>query len=392
MDKIKELLTRGVEEVIVSENLKKELKSGKKIRVKFGIDPTAPYLHLGHTVPLRKLRAFQDLGHQAVLIIGDFTATIGDPTGRNELRKQITSSEVKKNMKTYLEQANKILDMKKLEIHYNSEWFDDAGILTMYELMSKISVQRAMERDDFKKRMALDMEVSVLELMYPILQGYDSVMVKADLEIGGTDQKFNLLMGRRVQRAYKMKEQNILTTRIIEGTDGVRKMSKSYDNYIALTEKPELMYGKIMSIPDDLIVKYFRALTDVPINEVEAMLKLSQTKSKKWDPRKAKGRLAYEIVKTYYNAKEALLAENKFIKIFAKGEVPDDILEYKLKNKETFVDVLINSKLVTSKSEARRAIEQGGVSIDGEKITDINLVAKPGVLKKGKRHFIKITN
>lgn len=391
--KINELLTRGVDEVIVEDHLKKALSSGKKLRVKFGIDPTAPDLHLGHTLPLRKLQMFQELGHKAVLIIGDFTATIGDPTGRSELRKKLKPEEIKKNMKTYLDQAKKVLDLDKVEIHYNSEWFGKEGLLQVHELMSKVSIQRAMERDDFKKRMSEDRDVSILELMYPVLQGYDSVKVKADLEIGGRDQKFNLLMGRRVQRGYKMKEQDIMTTWLIEGTDGVRKMSKSYGNYIGLTEKPDIMYGKIMSIPDDLIVKYFRALTNVSNDEVEEMLRLSRKKAlkgKEWNPREAKARLAREIVAMYHSKKEAQKVEEGFIKTFSKGEVPEDMEEYKMKKCENVADVLVGSKLCLSKSDARRVIKEGGVSIDGKKVKSFDERVKTGILKKGKRHFLKI--
>ncbi len=390
--KIEEVLTRGVDEVIVAEHLRKELASGKKLRIKFGIDPTAPDLHLGHTVPLRKLRAFQELGHQAVLIIGDFTATIGDPSGRSEQRKQLSKEEVNKNLKTYLAQAKKVLDLDKVEIHYNSEWFAKEGLMKFYELTSKVTIQRAMERDDFQKRLAENKDVSTLEILYPLFQGYDSVKVKADVEIGGRDQKFNLLMGRRVQRGYKMKEQDIMTLWLIEGTDGVHKMSKSFGNYIGLTEKPDSMYGKLMSIPDDLIIKYFRALTDMPNDEVDEMLKLYRSKSPKWNPREEKARLARTIVSMYHSEAGAKKAEENFISQFSKKETPEEIKEIKVKSKN-ILDVLVESGLCASKGEARRNVEQGGVTVDGEVVKDFNFEVKSGnVIKKGKRHFVKVKN
>lgn len=382
--KIEEVLTRGVDEVIVAEHLRKELESGKKLRIKFGIDPTAPDLHLGHTVPLRKLRAFQELGHQAVLIIGDFTATIGDPSGRSEQRKQLSKEEVKKNLKTYLAQAKKVLDLDKVEIHYNSEWFAKEGLMKFYELTSKVTIQRAMERDDFQKRLADNKDVSTLEILYPLFQGYDSVKVKADVEIGGKDQKFNLLMGRRVQRGYDMKEQDIMTVPLIEGTDGVRKMSKSFGNYIGLTEKPELMLGKIMSIPDNLIIKYFELLTEVSGDEIKKMVKEPA------NPRDLKLRLAREIVAMYHSEAAAKKAEENFIKTFSKKEMPEEIKEVKVKSKN-ILDILVETGLCASKGEARRNVEQGGVTVDGKIVKDFNFEVKSGnVIKKGKRHFVKI--
>lgn len=394
--KIEEVLTRGVDEVIIEEHLRKELLSGKKLRVKFGIDPTAPDLHLGHTVPLRKLQAFQELGHQAVLIIGDFTATIGDPAGRSEQRKQLSKEEVKKNLKTYLAQAKKVLDLNKVEIHYNSEWFAKEGLMQFYELTSKVTIQRAMERDDFQKRIAENRDVSTLEVLYPLLQGYDSVKVKADVEIGGRDQKFNLLMGRRVQRGYDIKEQDVMTVWLIEGTDGVRKMSKSFGNYVGLMEKPESMFGKIMSIPDDLIIKYFQALTDVPVDEINKMKKELKDGV---NPRDVKMRLAREIVALYHGKNAVKDAENNFVSVFQKKEKPEKIPEFKLvaakagdKKKEMgLVDMLYESKLSQSRSDARRVVAQGGVRIDGKIVKNINAKVKKGnLIQKGKRFFIKI--
>jgi len=371
----------------VEEHLRKELASGRKLRVKFGIDPTAPDLHLGHTVPLRKLRAFQDFGHQAVLIIGDFTATIGDPSGRSEQRKQLSKEEVEKNLKTYLAQAKKVLNLDKVEIYYNSEWFGKEGLMKLYELTSKVTIQRAMERDDFQKRLADNKDISTLEILYPLFQGYDSVKVKADVEIGGKDQKFNLLMGRRVQRGYNMKEQDIMTTWLIEGTDGSRKMSKSFGNYIGLMEAPESMHGKIMSIPDDLVIKYFQALTDVSGDEIRKMEKELKSGA---NPRDLKLRLAREIVAMYHSETAAKKAEKNFIKTFSLREMPEEIKKARVKNKN-ILDVLVETGLCPSKSDARRNVEQGGVSFDRLVIKDIKFeIKKSGVLKKGKRHFIKI--
>ena len=260
--KIRKILTHGVEEIIVKEHLEKALKSGKKLRVKLGIDPTAPDLHLGHTVPLIKLGQFQRAGHKIVLIIGDFTATIGDPSSRTEARKSLSERQVKSNMKKYIDYAGKIIDVKKTEIRHNSEWLKSGGVKLFLELAKGASIQQILKREDFRKRLALGNDVSVLESLYPLFQGYDSVAVKADVEIGGRDQKLNLLMGRRIQRSFGMPEQDIMTFPLIEGTDGVRKMSKSYGNYVALDEKPNEMFGKLMTIPDSLVKKYFEALTD----------------------------------------------------------------------------------------------------------------------------------
>jgi tyrosyl-tRNA synthetase len=338
-------------------------------------------------VPLRKLRAFQDFGHQAVLIIGDFTATIGDPSGRSEQRKQLSKEEVEKNLKTYLAQAKKVLNLDKVEIYYNSEWFGKEGLMKLYELTSKVTIQRAMERDDFQKRLADNKDISTLEILYPLFQGYDSVKVKADVEIGGKDQKFNLLMGRRVQRGYNMKEQDIMTTWLIEGTDGSRKMSKSFGNYIGLMEAPESMHGKIMSIPDDLVIKYFQALTDVSGDEIRKMEKELKSGA---NPRDLKLRLAREIVAMYHSETAAKKAEKNFIKTFSLREMPEEIKKARVKNKN-ILDVLVETGLCPSKSDARRNVEQGGVSFDRLVIKDIKFeIKKSGVLKKGKRHFIKI--
>jgi len=386
--KIKELLTRGVEEVIIEKDLIKALKSGKRLRVKFGIDPTSPDIHLGHTVALKKLREFQNLGHKTILLIGDFTATIGDPSGKNEMRKKLSFKEVQKNMENYLTQASKVIDLKKAEIRYNSEWFNKWSILDFHELTSKITVQRALERDDFKKRLSSDQDISLLEIIYPLLQGYDSVALKSDVEIGGTDQKFNLLMGRKIQKRYNMSEQNILTTWLIEGLDGVNKMSKSLNNYIGVTDKPNDMFGKIMSTPDSLIVKYFRVLTDLSDKDIDKIKKSIQIE--KENPMKFKKQLAEKIVSIYYDKKEASEAQKEWENVFSKKENPNEIKEIKLDKKTRDLVWLIVKINNTSKSEARRLIEQGGVKINNEK-ADINKQLAGGeIVKIGKKIFVKI--
>ncbi len=379
-----DLLTRGVVEVIEKEHLQTAVHSGRKLRVKFGIDPTAPDLHLGHTVPLRKLRQFQDAGHKAVLIIGDFTAKIGDPSGRDKTRPQLSEKDIKNNFKTYLNQAKKVLDMKKTEIHYNSEWLGKDKLIL--ELMSQMSMERVMEREDFQKRIKAGQEVTMLEALYPILQGYDSVAIKADLEIGGNDQKFNLLMGRRLQRKYGQPEQDVLTLPLLEGTDGVNKMSKSLGNYVGLTEKPEIMFGKIMSVPDELALKYAELLTDLPVEKMASQLKK--------DPRGAKMELARTIVAIYHGKNSSEKAEEEFVRVVSNKEAPTKVESVKLKVKSLpLVDLLVETKMAASKSESRRLIEQGGVKLDNEKQDDPNKVIVLGkeiLLQVGKRKYLRV--
>jgi len=390
--KIKTLLTRAVSSVIVKEHLEKRLNSGEKLRVKFGIDPTAPDIHLGHTVPLLKLRQFQNLGHQAILIVGDFTARIGDPAGRVEARKPLSESEVKKNMKNYLKQAAKVINIKKTKIHYNSEWFDKMTAGEFLELANKVTVQQVIKREDFKNRIKEDKDVTANEIMYPLLQGYDSVMVEADIEAGGGDQLLNLLMGRRIQRVYNLPEQDILTTWLIEGTDGMKKMSKSYGNYIGITEKPEIMFGKIMSIPDFLIIKYFRALTVISDSEIDIIE--ADLKSGELNPRDAKIKLSYEIVKMYHGDKKAEMAEKEFNKVFRKHELPENIQEVAITIKKcNIVELLIQLHLAPSRSEARRLVIGKAVKVDGKTTSDFKaeIDARPGmVVQVGKRRFVKI--
>lgn len=390
-NKIKELLSRGVEEVIVRESLEKKLKSGKQLRVKFGIDPTAPDIHLGHTVALRKLKQFQDLGHKIVLIIGDFTAMIGDPSGRSETRKPLTKKEVKNNLKNYLVEAGKIINIKKAEVNYNSKWFGK-NVEPILELSRAGSIQQVLHRADFQKRISEGRDITLLEVLYPLFQGYDSVKVRADIEIGGTDQKFNLLMGRQIQKHFGFEEQDVITLPLLEGTDGVRKMSKSYGNYIGVAENPNDMLGKIMSLPDELITKYSSFCTDISEADIKSVE--SDMKSGKLNPRDAKLNLAFEIVKIYHGEKKAQKAKEEFINIFSKKELPTDIEEFKLKTgKINIVDLLLNCGAVKSKGEAKRLVEQKGVKINDEVVGnwDGESEFKGGeIIHIGKRKFLKI--
>jgi len=394
--KIEEILTRGVDEVIDKEHLEKELKSGRQLRIKFGIDPTSPDLHLGHSIPLRKLKQFQDLGHKVILLIGDFTAMIGDPSGRSTQRPMLTEKMVKQNLKDYVKQAGKILDLKKVEIRYNNDWYKKKGAAFLMELSSKFTLARIAERDDFKQRIKDDVDISMLELTYPLLQGYDSVELKADVEIGGRDQKFNLLMGRKVQKRYNMAEQDILTMPLLEGLDGVKKMSKSLGNYVGLTEAPSQMFGKIMSLPDELMWRYFNLLTDLSVEEIE---KLKDEKQKLTiSPRDIKAKLAKEVVKLYHGEKSAQIAEEEFNKVFRNKELPTDIPVFEYNQKQILItDLLFDAKLASSKKEAKRLVEGGGVEImkgdNKERITDwkkeINLEDED-IIKVGSRKFVKI--
>ena len=390
--KIEKVLTRGVAEVISRKHLEKRLRAGEKLRVKFGIDPTAPILHLGHSVPLRKLRELQELGHQIIFLIGNFTAMIGDPSARLALRKPLTEKEIKKNMRNYSQQAAKILNMKKVEVRYNSEWYKKKGATFLMDLTSRFTYARLIERDEFKKRIERGVDVSMLELIYPLLQGYDSVELRADLEIGGTDQKFNLLMGRKVQKKYNQPQQDILTVPLLEGTDGVRKMSKSYNNYIALNEAPLKMYGKIMSIPDTIIWHYFTLLTNLSLEDIEKMKK--EVSQIILNPRDAKARLAKEIVAIYHGKKAVLRAEQEFNKIFKKKKLPSRIPEFKIKEKTLNVlYLLVKTNLASSKSEAKRLVLQNGIKINGKTQKDWKetvQIKKGLILQAGKRKFIKI--
>jgi tyrosyl-tRNA synthetase len=391
-EKIKEILTRSVDEIIERPNLEKKLKSGKKLRVKFGIDPTGSELHLGHSAVLRKLKQFQDLGHEIIFLIGDFTARIGDPSGHKEERKPLTQEEIGQNMKDYIRQAGKILNIKKTKIRYNSEWYEKKDTSFLFELTSRFTVARVLERDDFQERIKEKKEISVLEILYPLFQGYDSVALESDVELGASDQKFNLLMARRVQRRYGQEEQDILTVPLLEGLDGKSKMSKSYKNYVAIEEKPNEMYAKIMSLPDDLMWKYFELLTDLPMEKIKDWQ--GQVKENKVNPRDIKAKLAFEITKLLHNQEKAKKAEEEFNKVFRNKELPSQILEIAIGVKKIkAIDLMIKTKLAPSKSEARRLIEQGAVKLDKDIIKNPfqDIVIKSGmILQAGKRKYVKI--
>ncbi len=370
-----EILKRGVEEIIPEKGLEKKLNKNKPLIIKAGFDPTAPDLHLGHTVLINKLKQFQDLGHQVVFLIGDFTGMIGDPSGVSETRPILTVEQLKKNSETYQEQIFKILDKKKTKIEFNSTWFKKMTSVELINLSSKMTVARMLERDDFSKRYKGNKPISIHEFIYPLVQGYDSFELKSDVELGGTDQKFNLLVGRDIQKSFGMEEQIIMTLPILEGTDGVKKMSKSLNNYIGLKESPNDMFGKIMSISDDLMWRYFDLLSFKSSVEIKELKKKTE---QGLNPMEAKKMLSAEIVTRFHGKEKALLAEKEFTNRFSKGNDPAEIKLIKLSMKASSVSILdlLSSeelgdyKLCKSKSEARRMIAQGAVKIDGKKISD----------------------
>ncbi|MFH1444209.1 MAG: tyrosine--tRNA ligase [Candidatus Peregrinibacteria bacterium] len=428
-----ELLTRAVETVVPRDLAEKKLKSGKPIRLYLGIDPTGNKLHIGHSVPLRKLKAFQEAGHEVIFLIGSFTAMVGDPTGRDAMRVSLTKEQVEENFKTYKKQAAKILDFEKLKIVYNHEWLEKMSFAEIMKLASHFTVQQMLEREMFRKRMTrtvlckkcrtpiplfkssdVSMEqiqgdrwpfsvtcgncgfaftplkkeileeepISPNEFLYPLMQGYDSVMLDVDCEVGGNDQLFNMLCGRKLQKVFGKREKFILTTKLIEGTDG-RKMSKTYDNCVYIDDEPADMFGKVMSVNDDLMATYFECCTDVALDEVKKILKGS--------PRDAKARLAREITTLYHGADAATKAEQAFDRVFKNKGLPEDMPEVKVKKGTLLVDVLVSSKLVTSKSEARRVIEQGGVKLNKKVIQSIEQVVEEGTVQVGKRKFARLS-
>ncbi len=392
------IIKRGTSEIIdekdLSHALEKSIKSGKPLRVKAGFDPTAPDLHLGHTVLLQKMKQFQDLGHEVVFLIGDFTGMIGDPTGKSETRKSLTPEEVKVNAQTYLEQVYKILDKNKTTVMFNSEWMNKFSSTDMINLAARYTVARMIERDDFQKRLANNLPVSIHELLYPLIQGYDSVAMKSDIELGGTDQKFNLLVGRDLQRAYKMEPQNIITMPLLEGTDGVQKMSKSLGNSIGVMDPPGEMFGKIMSISDDLMWRYFELLSDVAVSDLKTLR--DKAVSGEMNPKNIKVQLGKELVTRYHSEDAAEQAAQEFENVFKDKNLPTDIPTVKTWGAEPrwIGKVLADSKVCPSTSDAKRMIKQGAVSVDGEKITDENLTLNGGqeyLLKVGKKRFLKIT-
>ena len=385
-----EILCKNAVDVIDRTELETRLKEGKPLRVKAGFDPSAPDIHLGHTVLLRKLRQFQDLGHKVIFIVGDTTAKIGDPTGQSKTRPVLTKEQVEANAKTYQEQAFKILDKdpKKIEVVCNSQWLDTPEMLmTFFQISGQVTVDQLLVRDDFDKRRKAHKPIALQEMFYPIIQGYDSVAVKADVELGGTDQLFNLLMGREIQTQFKQRPQIVMTLPLLVGLDGAMKMSKSLGNYIAVTDSAKDMFGKIMSIPDSLMVDYFNLLTDLPCISMVAL-------EEEMHPKAAKMKLAKLIVAQYYDEKIAVEQANEFDRVFSKKENPDNPEELKINEKEIWiVDLLKRAGAASSTSEARRLVEQGAVSIDGEKITDFNyklLVKKDALLKAGKKKFVRL--
>ena len=390
-----ELIQRGAEEIIPKEELRKKIdrsiKNNKPLIAKLGCDPSRPDLHIGHSVVLRKLKHFQDLGHQAVLVIGDFTAMIGDPSGRNKTRPQLSLEEARENAKTYLDQAKIILNMDQLKVVYNSDWLEKMRFSDVIKVASSTTVARMLERDDFTKRYNTEIPISLHEFLYPLAQAQDSVELISDIELGGTDQKFNLLMGRNLQRDIGQEPQCILTMPILEGTDGIEKMSKSYGNDIGLSDSANDMYGKTLSIPDEIILSWYTLAVDVDQNklkEIEEKLNDPST-----NPMNIKRDLARQIVASYFDKEKAMEAENNFNNITVSKGIPEDIQEYKLKEEMLLVNIIYDSGLLPSKSEARRMIKQSAVRIDGDVIHEINLELMPGdtrILKVGKRRFLKI--
>ena len=397
-----EILKTGAAEIVPEEELKEKIRKSiindKPLIVKLGLDPTAPDIHLGHTVPLQKMRQFQDLGHQAVIVIGDFTGRIGDPSGRSETRKPLTEEELLRNAETYKEQIFKILDPEKTRIEFNSTWLKELNLEDILRLAAHCTVAQMLEREDFANRYAEGRPISIHEFFYPLMQGYDSVALKADVELGGTDQKFNLLMGRSLQRDFGQEPQVALMTPILEGLDGVHKMSKSLGNYIGVYESPREMFGKTMSIPDELMIRYFELVTKVPVAEIRQLEE--GLRQGTVHPRDLKMRLGMEIVKIYHGEEQAEQAKDEFIRMFQKKEAPDEMpnlilseLGFDPNSEIEVVELLAGSKLAPSKREAKRLIEQGGVRINDQRIDDVFAVykfAEGDIIKVGKRKFARI--
>lgn len=383
---IQDLLSRGVEEIIDAQNLEKKLKSGNQLRIKLGIDPTSPNIHLGRSIPLLKLRDFQKLGHKIVLIIGDFTGLVGDTSDKDSERPMLSEVHIQENLKTYIKQAGKIIDINETEIYYNSKWLGGLNYMDIGRQADAFSLNEFISRENISRRLNAGKRVSLRELLYPLMQGYDSVEVKADVEIGGTDQRFNLLAGRDLQRLYNQEPQDILTNPLIEGLDG-RKMSSSFGNTVNLFDAPNDMFGKIMSLKDEFIIKYFILLTRVDLKLVK---EYQANLNSGINPRDIKMKLAMEIVKMYHSEKDAINASDYFIKTFSKKEIPENLPKFK-PNEYNILSVLVEAKLTSSRSEARKVIEQGGVKIDSVVVKDANCVLSPGsVLQKGKINFIEI--
>jgi len=384
------LLDRGVVDVIVKDDLVAKLKAGKKLRVKLGIDPTGDRIHLGRTIPLRKLKQFQDHGHHIILVIGDFTGMIGDPSDKDATRKMLTKEDVEKNMKDYKRQIGKILNLDKTEFAYNSSWLSKLSFKDVIELASNFTVQQMIVRDLFKKRLDEGKPISIHEFMYPLMQGYDSVAINADVELGGTDQTFNLLAGRTLQKAFGQEPQNILTTPMLNGTDG-RKMSTSWGNVITIEDEFNKMYGKLMSISDEMIKPYMQLCTDIPDEEINEDFQSIESGSV--NPMIIKKKLAFNITTQFHGSEKANLAAEEFQKQVQKKEIPDDIMEYKLEDPEASIPDLINSALKLTKSEVKRLMEQSGLTVNGEKVTDFRVsfhFNDGDIIKVGKRKYLSI--
>lgn len=383
-------ISRGAEEVLLEKDLIKKLEKNEPLRIKAGFDPTAPDLHLGHTVLINKLRQFQDLGHEAIFLIGDFTGMIGDPSGKSATRPALTRDDVIENAKSYEEQIFKILDPEKTQVMFNSSWMNEMSSADMVALAARHTVARMLERDDFSKRYKSGQSIAIHEFLYPLIQGYDSVAMKADVELGGTDQKFNLLVGRELQRQYGQEQQVVITMPILEGLDGVQKMSKSLNNYIGISDAPDDMFGKIMSISDDLMWRYFELLSFRPMSEVR---KLQTAIADGRNPRDVKFELAEEIIARFHGQTAAKKAQENFIARFQKGAMPDDMPEVTIAPDLPLANALKEAGLVQSTSEALRMIKQGAVKIDGEKVEDKSVSLASGVecvLQVGKRRFAKV--
>jgi len=398
-----DVIILGTESILIEEELecivKKSIEENKPLKVKLGLDPTSPDIHLGHTVVLNKLRQFQDLGHRAILIIGDYTARIGDPSGKSTLRPELSAEDIDRNAKTYMKQAFKILDPEKTEIVKNSNWLKSLRFEDILNLTSKFTVARMLERDDFKKRFKSNTPIAIMEFLYPIMQAYDSIAIEADVELGGTDQRFNLLMGRELQKEFSQKPQIAITMPILVGTDGIEKMSKSLGNYIGVDEPPHEIFGKVMSIPDNIMMDYFRLVTTLDNEEIKEIE--DNIKKEKLNPSIEKRKLAKIIIENLYTKNDALKAEEDFDLIFKKKEIPDKIEQYiinlkSVKNKRiSLAQLLTDSGLTKSNSEARRLVAQGGIKINNRKISDPNLELSLNdinkkVIQRGKRHFRKI--
>lgn len=387
------VITRGADEVLLMDDLKEKLNRGKPLRIKAGFDPTAPDLHIGHTVLINKMRQFQELGHEVIFLIGDFTGLIGDPTGKNATRPPLSRDEILENAKTYEKQIFKILDPDRTKIMFNSEWMEKLGAAGLIQLAAKHTVARMLERDDFNKRYSSGQPISIHEFLYPLAQGYDSVAMKADVELGGTDQKFNLLVGRQLQQQYGQEPQVVVTMPLLEGLDGVNKMSKSLGNYIGIDEAPEEIFGKVMSISDELMWRYFELLSFRPMSEIKEF----QRKVEAGDnPRDIKFLLAEEIIGRFHNKESATVARNSFIDRFRKGAMPENITEIAMDLAEEgmpIANVLKNAGLVSSTSDALRMVRQGAVRIDGNKLEDASFMVQRGtscVYQVGKRRFAKV--